>query len=211
MFGGPALLGAVSFQIKRGEAVGIVGPSGCGKTTLLRSIAGLIDPVGGAVTFDGKTPGEWGWPMFRRRVCLVPQRPVIWDGSVSDNLVRPRRFQAVEHAYQAEDAKDMFQSIGLTDKLHARATELSEGEKQRVCLVRAFLAEPDCLLLDEPTSALDAETARQMEALLLEQMHELDGICVLLSTHDRAFAERICSRVIDLSDYRQPAGVVADA
>ncbi|MEZ6190154.1 MAG: ATP-binding cassette domain-containing protein [Phycisphaerales bacterium] len=63
-FGGPALLGALSLQVKRGEAVGLVGPSGCGKTTLLRSIAGLIDPIGGAVTFDGKTPGEWGWPAF---------------------------------------------------------------------------------------------------------------------------------------------------
>lgn len=210
-FGGPALLEAVSLQIKRGEAVGLVGPSGCGKTTLLRSIAGLIDPLGGVVAFDGKTPGEWGWPAFRRRVCLVPQRPVVWDGSVSENLIRPRKFQMVEHRCQAEDVRRMLAEVGLAGKHDAQASELSEGEKQRVCLVRAFLAGPECLLLDEPTSALDGESVKQVETLLIQQMHGLDGVCVLLSTHDRAMAERICTRVIDLSAFMVRVKAVADA
>ncbi len=206
-FDGPALIEGLSIKVERYQAVGIVGPSGCGKSTLLRSIAGLIDPVGGEVAIDGRSPMELGYPEFRRRVMLVPQRPTVWDGSVCDNLLRPRSFDAVRHEYTRGGCEAMLGKVGLADKLDASAATLSEGEKQRVCLVRAVLAEPDFLLLDEPTSALDGGSVGWVESLLRQAMSDNDGMGALVATHDRAFAERFCSNVIDLADY-MPAGKV---
>lgn len=200
-FDGPALIEGLSIRVERYQAVGIVGPSGCGKTTLLRSIVGLIDPMGGRVTVDGESPEGLGWPEFRRRVMLVPQRSVVWDGSVCDNLLRPRGFHAVKREYLRDDAQKMLAEVGLADKLDTMATTLSEGEKQRVCLVRALLTGPDMVLLDEPTAALDDASVRWVEALLRQEMNGRDGAGVLMATHDRAFAERFCADVINLADY----------
>jgi ABC-type multidrug transport system ATPase subunit len=209
-FDSPALFEDLSLQIDRGEAVGLIGPSGCGKSTLLNTVAGLIDPFGGAVTLDAKTPGELGWPAFRRRVCLVPQRPTVWDTSVATNLERPFAFHAVDKAFNADEAQKMLGSVGLGNIMGTRAPILSEGERQRVCLVRALLIQPDFLLLDEPTSALDVESAACVESLLKSAMSER-GMGVLLTTHDREYAKRFCTRVIDLAGYMPSGRAVADA
>lgn len=197
----PALLDGVSFNISPGEAVGLVGPSGCGKTTLLRSVVGLIDPTGGRVTLDAHTPEQVGWPGFRRRVMLVPQRPVFWDGSIWDNICRPQQFAAVHNGYERDTTATMLEAVGLYHKLDTVALQLSEGERQRVSLVRSLLANPKFLLLDEPTSALDADATMWVEALLASAMEELERMGVLLVSHDRALIDRICTRVIDLADY----------
>lgn len=208
--GGRPLIARLSLTVGPGEAVGVTGPSGCGKTTLLRSIAGLIDPVGGAVTLDGKTPGEIGWPIFRRRVSLVPQRPIVWDGTVWSNLQRPSAFRSVGNTIDSDYADGTLERVGLVDKLGTQATELSEGERQRVCLVRAILARPDFILLDEPTSALDGESVREVEALLTQEMTG-NGLGILIATHTSRFADRFCTRSIDLSTYRCASQAVTDA
>ncbi len=205
-----ALFTGLSFVIKPGEAVGLKGPSGCGKTTLLRSIAGLIGPASGAVTLENRTPAEIGWPSFRRRVSLVPQRPVVWDGSVWSNLQRPNAFRSASHAIDPDHADGTLELVGLVDKLGEQATVLSEGERQRICLVRSLLARPDFVLLDEPTSALDGDAVRRIEDLLIRETAER-GLGILVATHAGWFADRFCTRVIDLSDYIPGRQVVADA
>ena len=197
-------------RVDRGEAVGLIGPSGCGKSTLLRSIVGLIDPVGGVVSLNGKPPGEIGWPAFRGRVCLVAQRPTVWDATVSTNLQRPFAFNTIDAAFDADEAQNLLDSVGLDNVLGTQATILSEGERQRVCLVRALLMRPDYLLLDEPTSALDGESAVWVRALIEKVMSDR-GMGVLIATHDHGFAGRLCPRVIDLVEYMPNGGVVADA
>ncbi len=204
------LIAGLSLTVNPGEAMGVTGPSGCGKSTLLRSIAGLIDPVGGAVTLGGKTPDEVGWPNFRSRVCLVPQRPVVWEESVVSNLQRPFAFGSVGQTFDPGDAEGMLEHVGLIDMPGAQATTLSEGERQRVCLVRALIAQPGFILLDEPTSALDGDAVRWVEALLAREMAERN-LGVLIATHDREQAERLCSRVIDLSAFIPGREAVADA
>lgn len=210
VFDGPPLLAGLSLTVNPGEAVGVTGPSGCGKSTLLRSIAGLIDPVGGAVALGGKTPDEVGWPNFRSRVCLVPQRPVVWEGSVVSNLQRPFAFGSVGQTFDPGDAEGMLEQVGLIDMPSAQATTLSEGERQRVCLVRALIAQPDFILLDEPTSALDGDAVRWVEALLAREMAER-SLGVLIATHARWLADRFCTRVIDLSAFIPGRQAVADA
>ncbi len=204
------LIDGLTLSIKPGEAVGLMGPSGCGKTTLIRSIAGLIDPAGGAVTLDGKTPADHGWPGFRKRVCLLPQRPVVWDGSVASNLRRPFMFQTQTDGFDQNLAMKWLEQLGLAGKFDEEATTLSEGEKQRVCLTRTLLTRPDYVLMDEPTSALDRESIRWVESLLKEAMAE-KRTGILVVTHADGFAERVCSDVIDLAPYTPNGRAVADA
>jgi len=205
------LLDGLSFEVGFGEVVGLMGPSGCGKTTLLRSIVGLIDPAGGDVTYNGKRPEDLGWPVFRRRVSLVAQRPVLFEGTVCENLLRPKSFNSIRFDYGRTEAEDILGRVGLADKWDAQATTLSEGEAQRVCLARAVLTEPNHLLLDEPTSALDEGSIGLVEAMLREHLADGPDAGVLLVTHDRAFAESVCTRVIDLAPYMPRGKAVADA
>lgn len=104
----------------------------------------------------------------------------------------------------------MLGSVGLGNVLGTQATILSEGERQRVCLVRALLLRPDFLLLDEPTSALDGESAVWVQALIEKAMSDRD-MGVLIATHDHDFAGRLCPRVIDLAEYIPNGAAVADA
>ena len=198
---GRPLIAGLSLTVGRGEAISVTGPSGCGKSTLLRSIAGLIDPVAGAVTLHGKTPGETGWPDFRRRVCLLPQRPTLTDHSIESNFVRPFCFRSAVGRFDPDRARALVERVGLGDAIGRSAAKLSEGQQQRVCLVRALLIDPDVLLLDEPTSALDGEAARRVELLLAGEMTGR-GLGVLIATHDPAQAQRLCTRVIDLTPWR---------
>jgi putative ABC transport system ATP-binding protein len=196
--GGRRLLHGFSLALCPGEQVALVGPSGCGKTLLLRTIALLRDPERGSLKLGGKAPAELGYPAYRRRVAYVAQRPVLFSGSVEDNLRRPFRYASVAAEYPAAEVGAFLERLGIDDsELPAEARDLSEGQKQRVALVRALATSPEVLLLDEPTSGLDAASAKAVERLLAERVRE--GRCaVLWVTHDRDQAERACDRIIDL-------------
>ena len=86
------LLEGIDLELHRGELLALRGPSGCGKTTLLRAVAGLIDPAAGEVELSGVCPAELRWPCYRRRNVLVDQQPVLFPGSVRENLARPFRY-----------------------------------------------------------------------------------------------------------------------
>jgi ABC-type iron transport system FetAB ATPase subunit len=197
-WGGRPLIAGLSLTVDRSQVVGVTGPSGCGKTTLLRSIAGLIDITAGTITLENTSPHDLGWPAFRRRVCLVPQRPVVWDGSVRSNLQRPFEFETIGTTYDAPRAEALLDRMGLSGVIDQEAATLSEGQRQRVCLVRSLLIESDVLLLDEPTSALDGKAVGRVEAVLADEV-STRGLGVLIATHDPVQAQRICTRVMDLS------------
>lgn len=179
--------------------VALIGPSGCGKTTLLRAVAGLIDPAAGAVKLRGESPATVGWPEFRRQVAYVAQQPVLFDATVAANLARPFRYRSVAGEFTRERAAALLERLGL-DCLEENAWELSVGQQQRVCLARALLVQPAVLLLDEPAAALDETAAAKMEKLLLEQADA--GLGVLLVTHNRQQAGRWCERQLDLTEHR---------
>ncbi len=203
--GGVPLLAGVGLALEPGEAVGVVGPSGSGKTTLLRALALLSDPVRGEVTLRGRGPADWGYPEWRRRVSLVAQRPELLDDTVRQNLARPFGYRTSLGAFPEERAKRALAELGLDDRLDQAAPTLSEGQQQRVSLVRALLVEPDVLLLDEPTSALDARAVRAVEALVTRDVSER-GAAALVVTHDAEQAERWCDRVVDLARFAAGEG-----
>ena len=197
--GGVALLGDVSFELAEGELVALAGPSGCGKTTLLRAISGLIDPLCGRVLFRGMTPDEIGWPRFRRDVVVVDQRPVLLDETVLRNLEKPFGYHiAVGARMPVRVARELLEEFGVgVHRLDQPARSLSQGQQQRVCLVRALLVSPAVLLLDEPTSALDPESVSVVERAIVQAARKR-GLAALVVTHDREQAERLCDRTLDL-------------
>lgn len=200
--GGIMLLSGIDLTLSKGEMIAVCGPSGCGKTSLLRAVAGLDDPAAGTVLLDGSSPFATGWPRFRRRVVLVDQRPVLIPGTVRDNLMLPFRYSISGGlGFPAGEALSLLETFGVSgDRFSQEARTLSQGQQQRVCLVRSFLLKPDVLLLDEPTSALDPGAVSSVEKTLADETRRR-GLSALVVTHDREQAGRLCDRVLDLSAY----------
>jgi len=185
---------SISLDLHPGELVALTGPSGSGKTTLLRTIAGLQDPADGTIELEGKAPGEWGWPAFRRKLLLVAQQPALFDQSVADNLRRLFEYRSSQSAFPTERARELLDQLEVgADRMEQGAKTLSIGQQQRVSLIRALLLEPAIVCLDEPTSALDAASTELVENLISEEASRR-GLAALIVTHNEQQATRWWSR-----------------
>jgi putative ABC transport system ATP-binding protein len=199
--GGARLLEGITIELRAGEMLALTGPSGCGKTSLLRAIAGLDDPDAGEVRFRDQPPEEMGWPVFRRHVTFVHQRPVMLNETVEENLRRPLSHRHVARDFDRDLALTLLRDLALGEEhLTQQARTLSIGQQQRVSIVRALLIEPEVLLLDEPTSALDEDARSGLEELLRREGHR-SGRAALVVTHDREQARRLCDRQMDLREH----------
>ncbi|HEY0074619.1 MAG TPA: ATP-binding cassette domain-containing protein [Abditibacteriaceae bacterium] len=197
--GGKILLRGVNLRLERGEIVGICGASGCGKTSLLRIMAGLDDALSGTVFLEKLTPDNWTYPLFRRRVIYIEQRPILFDGTIEENLRRPFCYRSTTHAFASERAAQLLKQLQLPHDQSQNARTLSQGQQQRLAIIRALLLQPTVLLLDEPTSALDSEAAHNVETLLQAEVQ--NGLAILMVTHDRAQAARLCHRICETGDW----------
>ena len=189
----------VSFEVRPGERVALVGPSGAGKSTVFGLLLRFYDPVGGRVLIDGADLRHCDPLAVRRAVALVPQEPVIFATSVTENVRfgRPDASDAeIRAACEAAHALDFIEALpqGFETDLGERGVKLSGGQRQRISIARALLADRPILLLDEATSALDAESERQV-ARALERLSE--GRTTLVIAH-RLATVRTADRIIVL-------------
>ncbi|MFW5797881.1 MAG: ABC transporter ATP-binding protein, partial [Spirochaetota bacterium] len=192
-----------SLRIKRGEFVSIVGPSGCGKTTVLRLMAGFLQPDEGSVLDEGQQVDGPDW-----RRGLVFQKPELYPWlSVEGNVAFGPRMRGLSHEERAKRVRHHLELVKLWDFRAKRPYELSGGMQQRIALARVLANEPHILLLDEPFGALDALTREHMQDEL-RRIHERTQCTAVLVTHSVEEAVYLSSRCVALSN--RPARIIAD-
>ena len=208
-FGDAVAVRAVSFELQRGELLGLLGPSGCGKTTTLRLLAGFERPDDGAVRIDGElVVGDDVWtPPERRRVGIVPQDFALFPHlTVAQNVAfgldqRAASMTArwLRRASIPPRAREMLELVGLVDFADRYPHELSGGEAQRVALARALAPAPATVLLDEPFSNLDQNLRASLRTQLREILRAADT-AALFVTHDREEALSLADRIAVMRD-----------
>ena len=195
------ILADVNLTLAEGEIAAIVAPSGAGKSTLLHLLAALDTPTNGTVYFDAKpleVNDDAALASYRNcAVGFVWQRHhLLPDFSAAENVALPLLIRGERLDAALRRSHEWLAQVGLVERAHHRAGELSGGEQQRVAIARAFVTGPLLLLADEPTGDLDEQNAVAVFELI-ERLHRAHRLTSLIATHNHALAGR-CDRVIGL-------------
>jgi ATP-binding cassette subfamily B (MDR/TAP) protein 1 len=205
----------INVKVPAGRFVAFVGPSGCGKSTMISLLARFYDPSSGAILVNNQPITDIGRRSHRRRIALVQQEPVLYSGSIRENVsmgciesAEPTETQ-VENALRSANILDFVKSLpeGLNTPLGNRGTQLSGGQRQRVAIARALIRDPKILLLDEATSALDTESEKIVQAALMDAAKD-GGRTTIAVAHRLSTikdADTICvfqaGRIIEVGDH----------
>ena len=164
----------ISFEVEPGQSVAVVGPTGAGKSTLISLLPRFYDPTGGRILIDGVDVRDVTLESLRTQISLVLQEPLLFTGTIEDNIAYGRHGatkEEVREAAKAANAHDFIMKLPgkYRAKLGERGAKISGGERQRIAVARAFLKDAPILILDEPTSSIDSRT----EAVILEALGRL--------------------------------------
>ena len=189
------ILSECNLRLTEGEILVILGPSGCGKTTLLRAIAGFVQPDNGTIHLNGRIlnqlqPEERNIGMLFQRPVLFPHKDVLGNILFAYRRRKDRKMK---------DVDEIMRDMGILSMKSQSIETLSGGEAQRVVLARALLTNPELLLLDEPLSSLDLDVRRQL-ALEIRATLKSKNIAAIHVTHDNEEAAIIGDRIIEWSE-----------
>jgi len=204
----------VSLDVAQGEFVVVTGRSGSGKTTLLNLMAGLAKPTTGSVVVSGVNLWEKSDTerarLRNQQLGFVFQFPSLLQSlTVLENIVLPLGFfGGAANRADLDKARQLLETVGLSDKLNALPRQLSAGQQQRVVIARALINSPSVLLADEPTSNLDEQTEVEIMSLLMD-VYRQNGITMVLVTHDGSLVKRGTRSIVMsggriVSDLNQP-------
>lgn len=198
------ILDLPQLSIQAGKVTSIVGPSGSGKTTLLRLLNKMVSPTQGKIYYQGKDLEKIDSILHRREVVMLPQNPLSFAGTVSEELNAGLVFQQRQ---TAADSKlvEILSRLKLNKELDAPTDKLSGGELQRLALGRVMLLDAPVYLLDEPSSALDSAT----EKLIIEQICSF--VCenkktLVMVTHSPEIARQYSDQIIEIDSGRHRNG-----
>jgi ABC-type Fe3+/spermidine/putrescine transport system ATPase subunit len=196
-FGHETAVDQLSLVVPEGRLVSFLGPSGCGKTTVLRMIAGFLNPDEGQIRVDGVRindvpAADRGFGMVFQSYSLFPNM------TVAQNVAFPLQIKKVGKQQIAKRVTELLEMIGIPQQRDKYPDQLSGGQQQRVALARAIAAEPKLLLLDEPLSALDATVREQLRSEI-KRLQQKSGITTLFVTHDQQEALSISDFVAVIS------------
>lgn len=193
----------VDLRIRKGDCVAIVGKSGSGKSTLMHLLACLDKPTEGYVYVDGEETSTMSEPeknLLRNEKFGFVFQQFFLNGrdTVVENVVLPLRIRGASDFDLITASDAALAAVGLADKSDKKAKDLSGGEKQRVCIARALVGDPQVIFADEPTGNLDSNTGAAVENMLFDLNRE-KGITLVIVTHDPDLAKR-CPRIIEMKD-----------
>lgn len=207
-FGANAVLHGVDLALDVGQSTCIIGPSGSGKTTLLRCMALLEAPSNGRIMMSGATVAQEkpssavraAARKVRPEIGMVFQQFNLWPHmTVLQNIIQaPMRARGLARDEAVAVADGLLEKVGLASKRDVYPARLSGGQQQRVAIARALAMQPKVLLFDEPTSALDPELRR--EVLQVMRTLAVEGMTMLVVTHEMGFARRVASRVVFMDE-----------
>lgn len=196
-FGAVQVLKGFTLNLSEGEKVVIIGPSGSGKSTVLRCLNQLESIQSGLISFEGRELNEkTDLCALRMQIGMVFQRFNLFPHkTVLENIIEaPIIVKSTPRSEAEALGLELLEKVGLTDKQDAYPRELSGGQQQRVAIARALAMKPKIMLFDEPTSALDPELVG--EVLLTMRELAVEGMTMVVVTHEMAFAREVADRVI---------------
>ncbi len=208
-FSGKAVLKDINLYINQGEFLTLLGPSGCGKTTLLRMIAGFLQPDEGSILLDGKDLE--GTSPYERPLNTVFQRYALFPHlDVYDNIAFGLKLKKVPQEEIDKRVRRVLKLVAMSDYEDRDVETLSGGQQQRIAIARAIVNQPKVLLLDEPLAALDLKMRKDMQ-IELKEMHKQLGITFIYVTHDQEEALTLSDTVVVMNEGRiQQIGTPTD-
>ncbi|MES1261607.1 MAG: ABC transporter ATP-binding protein [Acidobacteriota bacterium] len=191
----------LTLLVAAGDQVAVIGPSGAGKSTLLHLIAGLDTPTSGEIFYKGRNITNLPEPalsVFRNREIgyVWQQHHLLPEFTAEENVMMPLLIRGVSRAKASVAARACLDEVGLGERGHHRAGELSGGEQQRIAIARALVGAPSLLLADEPTGNLDIRTGESIFRLLSD-LRLQRRLTTILVTHNLQFAQG-CNQVLKL-------------
>jgi tungstate transport system ATP-binding protein len=198
---GQTVVDIESLSVEKGEVLAIVGPNGAGKSTLFLVLSRLLKAAQGQVLFNGRPAESFHDLEYRRQIALVLQESLLMDTSVYDNAALGLRFRKKSRDEIQESVSHWLERLGIAHLSERPARKLSGGEAQRVSLARAFVLQPELLLLDEPFTSLDAPT----RARLLEDLKSVlieTKMTTIFITHDLQEALKLATHMAVIVDGR---------
>lgn len=199
----------VSFDIRKGELIGLIGLNGAGKSTTIKHVIGLMNPQGGTIRINGVTFSE-DPELYRKSFSYIPETPVLYEElTLREHLeLTAMAYGIPQDVFEARSA-ELLKEFRMEKRLKWYPSHFSKGMRQKVMIMCAFLAEPSLYIIDEPFVGLDPLGIRSLLDQLTERTSE--GAAVLMSTHVLATAEKHCDRIILLHEGQvRAAGTMAD-
>jgi ABC-type multidrug transport system fused ATPase/permease subunit len=193
---GEESLSEIDFSVNKGETVGIIGGTGCGKTSLVNLIPRFYDATSGMIRFYGKPIREYSLEELRNRIGVVPQKAVLFKGTIKSNLLwgnEDASLEEMNEALETAQAKEFVDQLdqGLESSVAQGGKNFSGGQRQRLTIARALVRKPEILILDDSTSALDYATDAKLRAKLKEMKNTMTTFIVSQRTSSIQFADKI--------------------
>ena len=199
-FGDTEILKGVNLNIRQGETHVICGPSGSGKSTTLYCINGLEKPTEGKIWFKDELITHKNLRQIRTHIGMVFQHFELFPHltAMENVLLAPVKIKKMNKEAVRKRAEDLFERVGLADRMGFYPYQLSGGQKQRVAIIRVLAMEPDIILFDEPTSALDPEMIKDVLAVMKDLARS--GMTMIVVTHELGFAKEVASHISFFED-----------